>query len=423
MITIGRAMQPSARIQSVIELVQGLAQTAMPADRALRGYFRARRHAGSKDRADISAKFFAVLRRRASFAWRMGSEDARSLVAAALMADGLPAAAVAALFDGSKYGPAPLDAREMRALEHPPQGEPPEWVRGEYPEFLHGELVRAYGGELPAAMAAMQARAPVDLRVNTLKSSREMVEAALAKQGFAVFRTPLSPWGLRLQPGEGLAKLGTSALFEGGAFEFQDEAAQVAALLCGARPGMTVLDLAAGAGGKTLALAAAMENKGEIVAYDIAPKRLHQLEARAERAGASIIRTMMQPPQGRFDIVLVDAPCGGTGTWRRQPELRWRINPARLDELARIQDELLERAAGLVAPGGRLVYATCSVLPRENQDRIEAFLARHPEFAPVAAQAVFSAVGGLSDYFIAAPHTTGTDGFFAAVMALDNSTR
>jgi 16S rRNA (cytosine967-C5)-methyltransferase len=243
----------------------------------------------------------------------------------------------------------------------------------------------------------------------------------LHNSGFAAEASPFSPIGLRLASAS--AALGASMLFESGAFEFQDEAAQIAALLCAVKPGERVLDIAAGAGGKSLALAAVMQNQGEIVASDIRQTALQQLALRASRAGAGIIRTHLSnpdPPEGSFDAVLVDAPCSGTGTWRRQPELRWRLTPETLAERIATQDRLLDQAASHVR--GRLIYATCSVLPCENEDRIEAFLARHAEFAirPCAElwrESVDTvAPTGMARFFKASPCTTGTDGFFACVM-------
>ena len=411
-------MTPSARLQAVVEILQGLEETAQPADRFLRDWFRARRYAGSKDRAAISERTYAVLRHRSSFAWRMGSADARSLVIASLLAERFSADSIAALFDGKGYGAAPLGEAERSALSSPPPaGEPPLHVRGEFPPFLEAELRRVFGPALLDEMIVMQARAAVDLRVNTLKASRETVLETLRAEGFTVEPTPYAPHGLRLPSGEGSAKLSATPLFAAGAFEFQDEAAQIAALLCAAKPGMRVLDLAAGAGGKSLALAALMHNKGEIVAHDTSPARLRPLAPRAARAGATIIRSL--PPHGAFDVVLIDSPCSGSGTWRRQPELRWRTTPDGLKALTGLQDELLEQGAAL---GGRLVYATCSILPRENEDRVAHFLSRHAEFAVLSASAVWSEVAGtapppgMDRFFKATPLQTGTDGFFTAVL-------
>jgi 16S rRNA (cytosine967-C5)-methyltransferase len=288
-------------------------------------------------------------------------------------------------------------------------------VTGEYPPWLEEDLTRAFGDALADEMAAFIPRAPTDLRVNTLKATREEVLDELRAQGIAAAPTRYAPHGLRISGEAG--KLSDSDLFRSGGFEMQDEAAQIAADLADARPGMRMLDLAAGAGGKALAFAAAMQNQGEIVACDVRAEALAELEKRALRAYAVIIKTIhleQAQPQGTFDLVFVDAPCSGTGTWRRQPELRWRLTPARLAELIALQDRLLDQAAGLVAPGGRLFYATCSILPAENQDRVAAFQARHPGFAPQDLSAGHPAIPGLSADFRASPARTGTDGFFCA---------
>jgi 16S rRNA (cytosine967-C5)-methyltransferase len=348
----------------------------------------------------------------------MGSGDARALVIASLLAEGLSADEIAALFDGKAYGAAALSEAECSAISAPPRAEPPLCVRGEFPPFLEAELARAFGPALLDEMVAMQARAPVDLRVNSLKSSREAVLETLRAEGYDAEATRHSPFALRLAAGA--SGLERTKLFAAGAFEFQDEAAQIAALLCAAKPGMRVLDFAAGAGGKSLALAALMENRGEIVAHDASPARLRPLAARTARAGATIVHQL--PPQGAFDIVLIDSPCSGTGTWRRQPELRWRTTPDGLKALTGLQDDLLEQGAAFVAAGGRLVYATCSVLPCENEDRVAGFLSRHADFAVLPASAVWSEAvtteppPGLDRFFKATPLRTGTDGFFTAIL-------
>jgi 16S rRNA (cytosine967-C5)-methyltransferase len=266
-------------------------------------------------------------------------------------------------------------------------------------------------------MAALQSRAPADIRVNTLKAARDDVIAALAADGITAGPAPYAPHGIRIS-GEA-TNLSKSALFESGAFEFQDEAAQIASALCGAKPGMRILDLAAGAGGKSLAFAASMQNQGEIVACDVRGEALFELEKRAQRAGATIIKTLPLDhgqPTGLFDAVFVDAPCTGTGTWRRQPELRWRLTPERIAYLVTVQDSLLAQAAPLVAPGGVLLYATCSILPVENQDRVAAFLARQPGFAPLNLAENWAGMvpPGLGADFRASPLLTGTDGFYCA---------
>jgi len=407
-------MTPAARLQMAIEILQGLDQTAQPTDRFLKAWFRTRRFAGSKDRRAIAEQVFSVQRQRAHLAHRMGSDAPRALVIAALLEAGEDAAV---LFSGG-YGPAPLTDAERAAMAATPHPGP-AWVTGEYPHWLEPELLRGFGDDLPREMAALIPRAPTDLRVNTLKATRDDVIAALTKDGVAAAPTPYAPDGVRIA-GD-VPNLSQSVLFESGGFEFQDEAAQIASHLCDAKPGMRVLDLAAGAGGKSLALAAAMRNTGEIVACDIRGEALFELEKRGLRAGVTIIKTLPlehRQPQGVFDLVLVDAPCSGSGTWRRQPELRWRLTPARLAELIAIQDQLLEQAAGLTAPGGRLVYATCSILPGENQDRAQAFLARQPGFQPLDLQENWPAnpPPGLGPDFHASPGLTGTDGFYCTAF-------
>jgi 16S rRNA (cytosine967-C5)-methyltransferase len=410
-------MTPAARLQAAIDILAGLEGTQQPADRYLKDFFRARRYAGAKDRRAISERVFDILRHRARFAHRMGDAAPRALAIAALLAEGDDPAA---LFSGG-YGPAPLTDAERAAIAKAPPPPPPH-VAGEYPQWLAPSLEASFGAHLAEEMAALQARAPVDLRVNTLKAARPQVLAALQAQGFAAAPTPYSPIGIRLPPGEGGAALATSPLFLSGAFEFQDEAAQIAALLAGAAPGMRVLDLAAGAGGKALAMAAAMDNRGEILAFDDSPARLAPLAERAARAGASCI-TLAQGRggplwgNGQFDLVFLDAPCSGTGTWRRQPELRWRLTPQRLADLTGIQDRLLDEAARHTKRGGRLVYATCSLLPDENEERVAAFLARTPGFRRLAAAAAWpGAIPGLAQDFRASPAATGTDGFYCALL-------
>jgi 16S rRNA (cytosine967-C5)-methyltransferase len=406
-------MTPAARLQMAIEILEGLDKTAEPTDRFLKAWFRTRRFAGSKDRRAIAERVFSVQRHRARLAHRLGSDAPRALVIASLLDANED---VTALFSGG-YGPAPLtDAERASLAATPPPA--PAWVTGEYPAWLEPELTRAFRDRLPEAMAALIPRAPVDLRVNTLKTTRDAVIAGLKENGVMGEPTPYAPHGIRIA-GEA-PNLSQSALFESGAFEFQDEAAQIASCLCQAAPDTRVLDLAAGAGGKSLALAAAMQNRGEILACDVRGEALFELEKRAGRAGATIIKTLPlehAQPGGLFDLVLVDAPCSGSGTWRRQPELRWRLTPARLAELTDIQDRLLDQAASAVAPGGRLVYATCSILPAENQDRAEAFRARQPEFAPLDLRQCWSGATlppGLCADFRASPALTGTDGFYCA---------
>jgi 16S rRNA (cytosine967-C5)-methyltransferase len=388
-------MTPAARLQAVIDILGRLEETSQPADRALRDWLTGHRFAGSGDRRAITETLFRILRHRASFAHRMGAAQPRLLAIAHTLADG---GDPASLFTGG-YGPEPLTQDEQRAIAATP-AEAPAWVKGEYPDWLESELARRFGENLAQEMAAMQDRAPVDLRVNTLKANREDVLTALKADGFEA--QSIGMHAIRCPPGT--RNLDKHPLYLSGAFEIQDLAAQTAAERAGAQPGMRVLDLAAGAGGKALALAAAMQNRGEIIACDPRGAALAELEKRAIRAGVTIIRTRIlgDPPPEPFDLVFVDAPCSGSGTWRRQPELKWRLTPGRLSVLTATQDQLLEQAAERT--GGVLVYATCSVLPAENQDRIAAFLARNPGFQRAGPD------------FQASPAATGMDGFYAAFL-------
>jgi len=450
-------MTPAARLQAAIEILEAFEASNQPLDRQLKASFAQRRYAGSKDRAAIAERVFGIMRQRAEFAWRMQGDTPRALVIASVLGDG---GDPAALFTGEGYAPALLSDAERAAIAHAPSGELPLHVRGEFPAFLEAELRRAFANDahLLSEMRALQHRAPIDLRVNTLKATRDDVLAALHAEGFDAQPTRYAPHGLRIPSGEGLAKLSRSTLFERGAFEFQDEASQIAAMLVSPKSGERILDLAAGAGGKSLALAALSHNRAEIAATDVRATALDQLRLRAKRAGAKMSIFSLSPasagervgvrgrrresgigdpgserdgahpipdpryPTSGFDAVLLDAPCSGSGTWRRQPELRWRLTPELLQERIATQDALLDEAVALVKPGGRLIYATCSILPCENEDRIAAFRVRHPDFTPLSAADIWREAThvapppGLAETFRATPHTTGTDGFFCAIL-------
>ena len=400
-------MTPSARLAAAIDILEGLSlgsggATAQPVDRFIKDWFRTRRFAGSGDRREITELVFNVLRHRASFAHRMGREGPRALVIAALLDCGRDPAG---LFIGG-YGPEPLSQAETAIIATAPT-EAPLWVKGEFPGWLESELTKRFGDRLLDEMAAFADRAPVDLRVNTLKTSRDAVLAQLTEDKFDC--TPIGTNGIRCPAGSALTN---HHLFDEGAFEIQDLAAQTAAERAGAKPGMRVADLAAGAGGKSLALAAAMNNQGAIIACDVRGAALAELEKRAARAGASIIRSHILglPPAhasdgAPFDLVFLDVPCSGSGTWRRQPELKWRLTPQKLASLRESQERLLRQGEGLCAKNGLLVYATCSILPCENEEQIAAFLAKNPGFRRQQPD------------FQASPASTGSDGFYAAFLS------
>ncbi|MDJ0949677.1 MAG: RsmB/NOP family class I SAM-dependent RNA methyltransferase [Alphaproteobacteria bacterium] len=421
-------MTPGARVQAAIELLDALASSGTPADRLLSGWFRRRRYVGSKDRRAIQTHVYGVLRRRAALDWWLARQglhepDGRARLIAALALDDDMAA-----FDGSQYGPPPLSEAETalaaglagQPLGHPEQ---PDWVRANGPEWLAPRLRDAFGDGFAEEMAALNAEAPVDLRVNVLKADRQAARAALAAEDIAAEPTPISPVGLRLQ---GRRTLPSTAAFRDGLIEVQDEGSQIAALLVDARPGQSVCDLCAGAGGKTLALAAAMRNQGEILACDADAARLRPIRSRLARAGVTIATPEVLEDdkgleEGAFDRVLVDAPCSGSGAWRRNPDARVRLTPEELARLTEAQGQLLAQAADLVRPGGRLVYVTCSVLPEENERQVDAFLAGRGGFAAVPIGQVWAEViggPGPADgpYLLLTPARHGTDGFFVAVL-------
>ncbi|HKM63216.1 MAG TPA: RsmB/NOP family class I SAM-dependent RNA methyltransferase, partial [Acidisphaera sp.] len=310
-----------------------------------------------------------------------------------------------------------LRVLEGRTLEHPDM---PLAARLEMPDWLLPQLAERFRDRLEPEARALLAEAPLDLRVNTLKTTREAAQAALAAEGITAEPTPLSPWGLRVS---GRLPVTTGPAFRDGLVEIQDEGSQIVALMADARPGMRVADWCAGAGGKTLALAACMQNRGHIVACDVNVRRLDAAVRRLRRAGVHNVERHLTEAgdrwvkrrAGSFDRVLVDAPCTGTGTWRRNPDARLRLTEADLRELTAKQASILDAAAPLCRPGGRLVYATCSLLPAENETQVNAFLTRRPDFRRLPATAVWAGAPPGDDLHLT-PARNGTDGFYCAVL-------
>ncbi|MBB5046268.1 16S rRNA (cytosine967-C5)-methyltransferase [Rhodopseudomonas rhenobacensis] len=429
-------MTPAARLSAAIELIDAIDSQRVPAAKALKEWGTAHRYAGSGDRAAIAGLTWDVLRRRASSAWLMDSDTPRARVLGMLKLErGLDAAAIAALCDGGRFAPEPLSNAEQAALTSRTLDDAPPHVAGDYPEWLDGELAAVFGDDRVAEATAMASRAPLDLRVNTLKAKRDKLLGSLAHLGAKA--TPWSPLGLRIELGADARNPGIHSEedFIKGAVEVQDEGSQLAALLSGAKPGEQVIDLCAGAGGKTLALAAMMQGKGRLIATDHDKRQLAPIYERLSRAGVHNcdIRTPKGPNDtlsdisGSADLVLIDAPCTGTGTWRRNPDAKWRMRPGALEVRLKDQAEVLDRAVPLVKPGGRIAYVTCSVLGQENGAQIAAFLARHPEFAVVPLQQTAAVLWDKAEDFLAAalvseqgllmtPRRTGTDGFFVSVM-------
>jgi 16S rRNA (cytosine967-C5)-methyltransferase len=429
-------MTPSARISAAIEVLADIEARRRPAADALKDWGLARRFAGSGDRAAIAGLVYDALRRRASSAYAMGAEDARAIVLGMLrLARGLDLEAIAKLFDGSRFAPAPLTDDERARLTAASLDGAPAWVAGDYPEWLDPHFARVFDAERAEEGAALAARAPLDLRVNTLKADRERAAQELAE--LAPAPTRWSPTGLRikLDPDAKNPAVHAEPAFIKGHVEVQDEGSQLAALLAAAKPGEQVVDLCAGAGGKTLALAAAMDNRGQLFATDTDKRRLAPIHARLERAGARNVQVrtprgdtdVLADVAGHADLVLIDAPCTGSGSWRRNPDAKWRIRPGALDQRIKEQSAALDRAVPLLKPGGRIAYVTCSVLDEENGAQVRDFLARHAGFAMMPPADVAGALGERAFLFrravlntneglLMTPRRTDTDGFFVSLL-------
>ncbi len=431
-------MKDGARIAAAIELLETLNDAWMkgsraPADAILAQYFRSRRYIGSKDRGSISELVYYILRHGATLEWWLEKINPKGgprgiVILGLIFLRGAHIAQISEWFDGSEYCPEPLteDERTMIALYAGKElihGDLPEPARLNYPDWMQSRLRELFGDKLYLAMESMNLEAPVDIRVNTLKTTREKLMETLKEAGFEPELSQYAPLGIRLTK---RGQLFATDAFREGQFEMQDEGSQLVASLVDAQAKQKVIDFCAGAGGKTLAIAAAMENRGRILAWDVSDARLSQLPKRLARAGVSnvqmrVLRDEHDPFIKRHkesaDWVLLDVPCTGTGTWRRNPDLKWRTEEEDLKDMVEIQKRILGSAQRLVKPGGRLVYATCSILKEENEKQIEAFLEEHTDFSlePVTRSSIpMNAVqeGCVRLY----PHQHGTDGFFGAVL-------
>ena len=429
-------MTPSARLSAAIEVLAEIEARRRPAADALKDWGLSHRFAGSGDRAAIAGLVYDALRRKSSAAWLMGEATPRASLLGMLRREReLDAQAIAALFNGGRHAPPPLNDREAAALARDPLTGAPAHIEGDYPEWLDSHLARVFGDERAAEGAALASRAPLDLRVNTLAAERDQPLAKLEHLNAAPTRW--SPIGIRIRLAAEAKSPAIHAepVFLKGQIEIQDEGSQLAALLADAKPGEQVVDLCAGAGGKTLALAAAMENRGQIYATDLDKRRLAPIHARLERAGARNVQVrtptgrgdILADLAGRADLVMIDAPCTGTGAWRRNPDAKWRIRPGALAERLNEQQAVLERAATLVKSGGRIAYVTCSVLAEENNDQVGSFLARHPDFSVEKPADVAKVLGERAYLFARAalisdqgllmtPRRTDTDGFFVSML-------
>ena len=428
-------MTPSARLAAALELLSEDEEGGRPADVIAATYFRKRRYIGAKDRSAIAAAYYGALRHRARLDWHLARHEVTPsprtrLLAHQMLVDGRQPADLDTLFNGDRYAPPPLSEEERRllkAIDHQKLDDPamPAAVRAECPDWAVTPLEIAFGDRFEAELSALVGEASLDLRVNTMRGDRDKIRDDLTGLGIASQPTPWSPVGLRV---EGRPPLGGLDAFKRGAIEVQDEGSQLLSLLVDAQPGFQVADFCAGAGGKALAMAAAMAGKGRIVACDVAAGRLHKAKERIKRAGVDNIEPRhlanerdrwVTRQKGKFDRVLVDAPCTGIGAWRRNPDARWRM--VDLDALTALQDRILASAARLTKPGGRLIYATCSLLPAENEDRIARFLAATPDYTIVPVGTVWRAILGsdcpvAGEFLHLSPASTGTDGFFAAIL-------
>ncbi len=426
-------MKLAGRMQAAIEVLDDIAARRRPAQDALKDWGLAHRFAGSKDRAAIGNLVHDALRRQASIAWRMDADTARALVLGTVVLswdhtlDDLDQA-----FAADRHAPPPLDDTERRALSGSSLKGAADWIKADIPGWAADHLQANFDDAWIKEGAALAGRPPLDIRVNTLKAAQAKVQKSLAR--YKARPCAIAEHGLRIAARQGperLPNVQAEAGFQKGWFEIQDEGSQVVSRLVYARPGEQVLDYCAGGGGKTLAMAADMENKGQIHAFDADRLRLAPIHERLKRAGTRNVQVLdaatVPPPdlQARMDRVLVDAPCTGSGTWRRRPDAKWRLSESAIDDRVAEQTAILNAASAFVRPGGFLAYVTCSLFPAENEDRVYDFLERNPDFEIVSAGEVWQEVYGFDKpqpwsadmmSITLTPASTETDGFYFAVM-------
>ncbi len=420
-------MRDGGRISAAIEVLGDIEARHRPAHLALKAWGDASRYAGAKDRAFVSGLVLDALRRRRSMAWMIGEDSDRACVLGVLrFVWDWPLERLADAAGDAPHGPGALSDAERARLEQPvPLEGAPAPVRGDYPDWLDASLARVFGDARGAELAAIAARAPVDVRANTLKTDAGHVLKALAPFHPAQF--DFLPDAIRIaapEASERAAPVEAAPAFAKGWFEVQDAGSQIAAAAAGDIHGRQVLDFCAGGGGKTLALAAAMANTGQLYAYDSDARRLAETARRAQRAGVRSlqVRSPIDPAalhglEARMDLVFVDAPCTGSGTWRRHPDAKWRLSPEHLQRRVGEQDQVLAAAAAYVKPGGRLIYVTCSLLAEENDDRVAAFIAAHAEFGLADVELAGAERWVTPEGFLRLTRrSASTDGFFVAVL-------
>ena len=439
-------MTPGATYQAVLDLLVLYERDTRPVDVTIAAYMKERRYIGSRDRRDVTSIVYEVIRHWALIHWKTelggqsphvisGLTGARiRLITYLTLVKEFPQSHIAVIFNGQLYHPLPLEQSEKRLIasfeKTPPIDEAPLWVKGECPQWLWPLLQQHYGEETPALLASLNKEATFDVRVNTLKTERRaLIDLLKEEEGQVATPTPLSPVGLRF---DDRLPVGSWEIFQAGYFDVQDEGSQLAALMVEALPGQFILDLCAGAGGKTLAMAADMQNKGRMLATDTYKWRLNRAGERLRRAGVHNVECKaldegeglpkwLKRQKGHFDRVLVDAPCSGTGTWRRNPDAKWRLSAQELTSLQGIQQDILMRAAPLVRLRGRLIYVTCSLLKEENEQQVEKFLAMQPDFTLLPCEDIWRRIADApypaqGSYLNLRPDIHGTDGFFVAVL-------
>ncbi|MBZ9983402.1 MULTISPECIES: RsmB/NOP family class I SAM-dependent RNA methyltransferase [unclassified Mesorhizobium] len=425
-------MRLGGRLAAAIEVLEDIGRRHRPVADALKDWGLSHRFAGGGDRAAIGNIVYDALRRKRSAGWLLGEDTPRAIGFGALLLEwGQTARSLNEALDGDRFAPPLLTATELQATDERRLADASPAVRADIPDWCEPLLQRAFGEAWVEEGAALATRPPLDIRVNTLQADRAKVLAELAETGAKPAQ--IAPQGIRIPPIDGDGRhpnVQAEPAFQKGWFEVQDEGSQIAAALAGAEPGMQVLDFCAGAGGKTLALSAAMGNTGQVFAHDAEKARLAPIFDRIRRSENRNVQIVTKPAElsplaGHVDLVLVDAPCTGSGTWRRRPDAKWRLTQRQLDARKGEQMAILDAASSFVKPGGLLVYVTCSVFDEENGDQVAAFCQRNGGFAPVDHRRLWDSrfpghetamrLGALGGICLS-PALSGTDGFYICAL-------